>query len=241
MTDFADGTPDLRPDLAEPSGSDLLRHLLARVVQRDRDAFERIYHATSAHLFSIALRVLRDEQRADEVLQDAYVSIWQRADSYRSDVASPMTWMINVVRNRAIDALRSSRRERDCLVELDEEMLKATAADPSGDPYALLDASLMKARLDRCMLQLASTQRQALALAYYRGLVHTEIADLLDTPLGTVKSRLRGGLEQLRSCLDAAGTHALNASNTLNAPKAPRVPASRSAFSSAAPTPWCHR
>ncbi|MFX1678619.1 sigma-70 family RNA polymerase sigma factor [Mitsuaria sp. CC2] len=188
---------------AASDGSAVLRHLLTRVVQRDRDAFERLYRATSAHLFSIALRVMRDEARAGEVLQDAYVSIWQRADSYRSDVASPMTWMINIVRNRAIDALRSGRRERECTVDLDDRALQV-AADASGDPQALLELSLTKARIDRCMLVLSAAQRQSLALAYYRGLAHTEIADLLDTPLGTVKGRLRGGLDQLRSCLDVS-------------------------------------
>ncbi|OWQ48420.1 hypothetical protein CDL60_07555 [Roseateles noduli] len=188
---------------AASDGSAVLRHLLTRVVQRDRDAFERLYRATSSHLFSIALRVMRDEARAGEVLQDAYVSIWQRADSYRSDVASPMTWMINIVRNRAIDALRSGRREREYTVDLDDDALQV-AADASGDPQALLERSLTKVRIDRCMLVLSAAQRQSLALAYYRGLAHTEIADLLDTPLGTVKGRLRVGLDQLRSCLDVS-------------------------------------
>ncbi|RZI56747.1 MAG: sigma-70 family RNA polymerase sigma factor [Rubrivivax sp.] len=188
---------------AASDGAAVLRHLLTRVVQRDRDAFERLYRATSAHLFSIALRVMRDDARAGEVLQDAYVSIWQRADSYRSDVASPMTWMINIVRNRAIDALRAGRRERDCTVELDDHALHV-AAEASGDPQALLELSLTKARIDRCMLVLSAAQRQSLALAYYRGLAQTEIADVLDAPLGTVKSRLRGGLDQLRSCLSVS-------------------------------------
>ncbi|WP_431262095.1 sigma-70 family RNA polymerase sigma factor [Roseateles chitinivorans] len=181
--------------------ADPLRQLMARVALRDRGAFERLYRATSAHLFSISLRVLRDEGRADEVLQEAYVSIWQKAASYQPDAATPMTWMINIVRNRAIDALRAGRNERDSTVELNDEAMDVPA-DASGDPHALLDESLTKARIDQCMLALPPAQRQALALAYYRGMVHTEIAEMLRSPLGTVKSWVRRGLDQLKSCLD---------------------------------------
>ncbi|WP_431103724.1 sigma-70 family RNA polymerase sigma factor [Roseateles noduli] len=177
---------------------------MARVALRDRAAFERLYRATSAHLFSIALRVLRDEGRADEVLQEAYVSVWQKAASYQSDAATPMTWMINIVRNRAIDALRAGRNERASTVELNDEAMDV-AADAAGDPHVLFDQSLVKARIDDCMLGLPPAQRQALALAYYRGMVHTEIAEMLHSPLGTVKSWVRRGLEQLKSCLDNAG------------------------------------
>jgi RNA polymerase sigma-70 factor, ECF subfamily len=186
---------------------DPLRHLMARVALRDRAAFERLYRATSAHLFSVSLRVLRDEGRADEVLQEAYVSIWQKAASYQPEVATPMTWMINIVRNRAIDALRASRKERDSTIELNEEAMDV-AADASGDPHALFDESLVKTRINECMLALAPAQRQALALAYYRGMVHTEIAESLNAPLGTVKSWVRRGLDQLKSCLDNLGGRA---------------------------------
>jgi RNA polymerase sigma-70 factor (ECF subfamily) len=184
--------------------ADPLRQLMARVALRDRTAFERLYRATSSHLFSISLRVLRDEGRADEVLQEAYVSIWQKAASYQPDAATPMTWMINIVRNRAIDALRAGRNERDSTVEMNDEAMDV-AADASGDPQALFDESLVKARIDECMLGLPPAQRQALALAYYRGMVHTEIAEMLRSPLGTVKSWVRRGLDQLKSCLDGAG------------------------------------
>ena len=194
-------------DASAPETADPLRHLMARVALRDRAAFERLYRATSAHLFSISLRVLRDEGRADEVLQEAYVSVWQKAASYQPDAATPMTWMINIVRNRAIDALRAGRTERDSTVELDDAAMDV-AADASGDPHALFDESLVKTRIDACMLALAPAQRQALALAYYRGLVHTEIAEMLSAPLGTVKSWVRRGLDQLKSCLDSAGVRA---------------------------------
>jgi RNA polymerase sigma-70 factor, ECF subfamily len=181
-----------------------LPELLARVVLRDRAAFERLYAATCAHLFSVSFRILRNEGRADEVLQEAYVNIWQNAASYNPAAATPMTWMINVVRNKSIDLLRSRKREAASTTPLDDEAmnLPASAAD---EPDALLAESFAKRRIDGCMRQVPATQRQALALAYYRGLVHTDIAQVLGVPLGTAKGWVRRGLDQLKSCLEAAG------------------------------------
>lgn len=184
-----------------------LPDLLARVTLRDRAAFQRLYEATSAHLFSVCYRILRNESRADEVLQEAYVSIWQNAASYSAATASPMTWMINIVRNRSIDLLRSRKSEAAATVEIDDEALNV-AANPAGEPDRLLDDSLIKNGIDRCMRRISASQRQALALAYYRGLVHTDIATLLGVPLGTAKGWVRRGLDQLKACLEAAGVTA---------------------------------
>jgi RNA polymerase sigma-70 factor (ECF subfamily) len=178
--------------------------LLSRVALRDRVAFERLYRATCAHLFSVSFRILRNEHRADEVLQEAFMNVWHHADGYHAALGAPMTWLINIVRNKSIDALRSGKTERESTTELDDHAL-GVAADVASEPQQLLDDSLSKALIDRCMADLQATQRQALALAYYRGMVHTEIAQALNTPLGTVKGWVRRGLDQLRSCLEAAG------------------------------------
>lgn len=183
-----------------------LPELLARVALHDRAAFQSLYAATCAHLFSVSFRILRNENRADEALQEAYVSIWQNAASYSAMAASPMTWMINVVRNRSIDLLRSRRTEAASTGPLDDEAL-GVAASRDGEPDRLLDDSLVKGKIDRCMQTISAAQRQALALAYYRGLVHTDIATLLDVPLGTAKGWVRRGLDQLKSCLEAAGVN----------------------------------
>ena len=184
--------------------ADNLPDLMARTALRDRAAFERLYRATSAHLFSVSLRIWRNESRADEVLQEAYVNIWHNAPGYNPGAGTPMTWMINIVRNKAIDLLRSRKTESETTTELDDATLDI-AADAAGDPQQLMSDSLVKARIDGCMQALPATQRQALALAYYRGMVHTDIAEALGTPLGTAKGWVRRGLEQLRSCLEAAG------------------------------------
>jgi RNA polymerase sigma-70 factor (ECF subfamily) len=184
--------------------ADNLPELMARTALRDRAAFERLYRATCAHLFSVSLRILRNESRADEVLQEAYVNIWHNAGAYNAGAGTPMTWMINIVRNKSIDLLRSRRTESETTTELDDATLDV-AADAAGDPQQLMSDSLVKARIDGCMQALPATQRQALALAYYRGMVHTDIAEALSAPLGTAKGWVRRGLEQLRACLEAAG------------------------------------
>ena len=184
--------------------ADNLPDLMARTALRDRAAFERLYRATCAHLFSVSLRILRNESRADEVLQEAYVNIWHNAGAYNAGAGTPMTWMINIVRNKSIDLLRSRKTESETTSELDDATLDV-AADAAGDPQQLMSDSLVKARIDGCMQALPATQRQALALAYYRGMVHTDIAEALSAPLGTAKGWVRRGLEQLRACLEAAG------------------------------------
>jgi RNA polymerase sigma-70 factor, ECF subfamily len=183
---------------------DKLPELVSRVALRDRAAFERLYRAASAHLYAVSFRILKNESRADEVLQEAFMNIWHNASAYNEAVATPMTWMINIVRNKSIDALRSGKTERATTSVIDDEALDV-AADAGREPQRLFDDSLTKRRIDGCMSGLGAQQRQALAMAYYSGLVHTEIAKALGAPLGTAKGWVRRGLEQLRSCLEAAG------------------------------------
>ena len=181
-----------------------LPQLLARVVLRDQAAFERLYRATCTHLLSVAYRVLNNRDRAEEVLQDAFVNVWHNAGSYNATLAAPMTWLINIVRNRAIDVARSGKTERATTGVFDEEALQVPD-DDALEPQQLLSQSLTKAHVDGCMASLNASQRQALALAYYRGMVHTDIAQALNAPLGTVKAWVRRGLDRLKDCLLAAG------------------------------------
>jgi RNA polymerase sigma-70 factor, ECF subfamily len=184
-----------------------LARLLAKVALRDRAAFEQVYHATCAHLLGVAFRILNQRERAEEVLQEAFMNVWHNAAGFNAAVASPMTWLINIVRNKAIDTLRSGKTERASTIALDDEAFEV-AGDEAQQPQHLLDESLAKLKIDGCMSELGASQRQALALAYYRGMVHTEIAASLNAPLGTVKAWVRRGLDKLKSCLEAAGVQA---------------------------------
>lgn len=132
------------------------------------------------------------------------MNVWHSAGGFDASVAAPMTWLINIVRNKAIDALRSGKTERASTSAFDEEAL-AVEADATQQPQALLERSLTTLRIRDCMGDLGASQRQALALAYYRGMVHTEIAEALGAPLGTVKAWVRRGLDRLKDCLEGAG------------------------------------
>ena len=194
----------------EPDNEDLAR-LLARVALGDRQAFEHLYRSTCAYLMAVAWRVLQRRQLAEEVLQDAFVKVWHSAGAYDARLGVPMTWLINIVRNRAIDVRRARATAAvDDSVDVGDdvdEMPDAQGGHAAG-PEQWLDASIRKARVEGCMGQLSATQRQALALAYYQGLTHAEIAQALGTPLGTAKAWVRRGLEYLKNCLEAVGVHA---------------------------------
>jgi RNA polymerase sigma-70 factor (ECF subfamily) len=181
-----------------------LAQLLGRVALRDAAAFRTLYRLTAAHLLGLAAGILGRRDRAEDVLQEAFVNVWHGASGYRADLASPMTWLINIVRNKAIDKLRVGKAERAATVELDDEAMNLPDA-AERQPQALMDASLQRAHIDTCMAELSAAQRQAIALAYYQGLVHTEIAAVLGAPLGTVKAWVRRGLDRMKSCLEQAG------------------------------------
>jgi len=172
-----------------------LEQLVARCAQGDRGAFRSLYQATSAKLYGVALRILRREDWAEEVLQECYVSVWRHARDYRAGRAAPMTWMTSIVRNRCLDWLRRPNPE-----PLQDEVLQNIESENPG-PLAILETSRDTAALARCLRGLEPRQRQAIALAFFDGLSHAELARHLREPLGTVKTWVRRGLARLRSCL----------------------------------------
>jgi RNA polymerase sigma-70 factor, ECF subfamily len=179
---------------AEPPSLTLL---LAATAARDQRAFTNLYAASSAKLYGVVVRILRDREQANEVLQEVYLRIWQHAADYRPEKASPMTWMIAVARNGALDRRRRRRPELplDDIAELE---------DLDGDRSSPLDGVIgAQARaLGHCLGELESRQRQCVLLAYTEGYTHAELAERLDCPLGTVKSLIRRGLLRLKECLE---------------------------------------
>jgi RNA polymerase sigma-70 factor, ECF subfamily len=179
-----------------------LVELLARTALADQQAFTELYRLTSAHLYAVALRILRESAAAEEVLQESFVSIWNHAGSYVAARSQPFTWLTSIVRNRCLDQLR--RREVDT-VTLDDEDAGMTLKDDSPTPLEMLVSGADARAVRACVEALDAGQKQALALAFYRGLSHAELAAHLRQPLGTVKSWVRRGLERLKACLDAVG------------------------------------
>jgi RNA polymerase sigma-70 factor (ECF subfamily) len=178
-----------------------LADLLARCALNDHGAFERLYQHTSAQLFGLVLRIVREEQLARDVLQDGYVKVWDRAGDFRPERASATTWMGSIMRNRAIDLLR--RRRSSPLVAVEQEEIGWFQDESVVAPELEVASGQSREALRACLEQLTESQRQAIALAYYRGLTHEELARHMDTPLGTVKSWLRRGLLRLKACLES--------------------------------------
>ena len=179
-----------------------LMDLLARTALADQRAFAELYNLTSAHLYAVALRILRQSASAEEVLQESFVNIWHHAGSYVATRSQPLTWLTSIVRNRCLDQLR--RREVDT-VTIDDEDEGMTLPDAGPTPLEMLVSGADALAVRTCVEALESGQKQAVALAFYRGLSHAELAAHLHEPLGTVKSWVRRGLERLKACLDAAG------------------------------------
>lgn len=176
-----------------------LETLLARVALGDAQAFERLYHATSAKLFGVCLRLLPERSDAEDVLQEAYAAIWRKAVQYDAAIASPISWLAMIAHNKAIDRLRSDGIARN-VVPIEY------AADVSdGHPTApqLAEHAGDARRLDQCLQQLEARRRTLIRTAFFDGATYEELARRTDTPIGTVKSWIRRGLLQLRTCLEA--------------------------------------
>lgn len=176
-----------------------LADLLARCALNDRNAFTKLYETTSAQLFGLVLRIVKNAEVASEVLQEGYVKIWNRAADFRADKARPMTWMGAIVRNQAIDVLRRSGHEITPTEPVEE---LHWLADEAAGPQETVAQSQQHQALHECINQLEGSQRHAMLLAYFNGLTHEQLAERLDTPLGTVKSWLRRGLLRLKQCLE---------------------------------------
>lgn len=178
-----------------------LKLWLAAVANRDADAFRNLYDATSSKLFGFVLRILIKRELAEEVLQESFVSIWNNAGTYQPGLAAPMTWMTTIVRNKAFDLLRRV----DETVEIDadtfdRDVMNAMESD-APTPIESLQLSEDAKALARCFSRLDGLHRQAIALAFYHDLSHSEIAEQMTLPIGTVKTWVRRGLEKLRVCL----------------------------------------
>jgi len=191
--------------------ADALGALLARVSLGDRAAFATLYQQTAAHLLGVILRINRDRGQAEDLLQEVYVKIWGAAGSFDAQRAQAMTWLTAIARHRAIDSLRRRQTEpawvtaRASADDGDEDdVLDQMASDTAG-PMELLGQAVQARAVGMCLKGLSGEQQQTLALAFYQGLSHSEVAEQLRQPLGTVKSWVRRGLMALRHCLERAG------------------------------------
>lgn len=173
---------------------------LEATARGDEQAFQRLYAATSSQLYALLLRILRNPERAQDALQDAYVRVWQKADTYSVERGAPLTWLLSIARYRALDVLRRKRPE----VAMPEEPDRVATLLEDEQSLSPLEANENQQSLEAvraCLHTLQDQQRDSVLLAYYEGLTHQELSERLDAPLGTVKSWIRRGLMRLRECL----------------------------------------
>jgi RNA polymerase sigma-70 factor (ECF subfamily) len=178
-----------------------LRSWLAGAAGRDAQAFRSLYNATSPKLFGYALRILHKRELAEEVLQESFVSIWNSARGYQSQLAAPMTWMAAIVRNKAFDALRRSDDTVEIDVDTFDSRIMQALQDPAATPIEALQMSGDAKALAHCMSMLEGLQRQVIGMAFYHDLSHSEVAQRMAVPIGTVKTWIRRSLERLKTCL----------------------------------------
>ncbi len=198
--------PLLKTDqkLATPEPQQLKSWLTA-TARKDRQAFRLLYDATSSKLFGYALRILIKRELAEEALQESFVSIWNNAAGYQSSLAAPMTWMTTIVRNKAFDMLRRA----DHAVEIDADSYQGGGMQDIIDamqsttpaPAEALQLSQSAAALASCFARLDGLHRQAIAMAFYHDLSHSEVASQMQLPIGTIKTWIRRGLDKLKLCL----------------------------------------
>ncbi|MGH7116976.1 MAG: sigma-70 family RNA polymerase sigma factor [Stellaceae bacterium] len=169
--------------------------LVHRTAARDRAAFTALYAQTAAKLFGIALRIMRQKESAEEVLQESFVAVWERAAGYDPARGSAIGWLITIVRHCAIDQLRRRAARPESRGAPEEALLTLASPDRADSGAELRD-------LQHCLDELEPEPRRALLLAYCYGLTRDELAQWLAVPLGTVKSWLRRSLERLQRCLD---------------------------------------
>lgn len=188
-----------------------LAQWLAATARQDAVAFRALYEASAPKLFGFALRICSKREWAEEVLQESFLNIWHSAAAYQTGLALPMTWMTTIVRNKAFDLLRKLRHE-GADIEIDADNLQDGGMGTLLDQLASSEATPQEAielkddaqALARCFAQLQAMHRQAIALSFHHDLSHSEVAEQLSLPIGTVKTWIRRGLERLKTCLGTA-------------------------------------
>ena len=173
----------------------LIEELIAQIALADQDAFSKLYDLTSGKLFAVCLRVLNERAAAEDAMEDAYIKVWKNADRYQVTGHSPMTWLITIARNTAIDRLRARKSDRD-IADYSERI-----AAPGLSPEQAAVAASQSQQIVRCMNELETDRRAALTGAYLEGKSYKELADQFEVPLNTMRTWLRRGLVALRECM----------------------------------------
>ena len=187
--------------MTAPSPDAELMALIDRIGHRDEAALRILYDRTAPKLMGLAMRVVRQREWAEDVLQESFLTVWRVAGDYRASLSPPLAWLGLIVRSRALDLLRRRTADRAQLTQEFDELMADTLESEAPNPADTADAREQAWALHQCLSQLEGRQREVVSLAYLRELSHGELADQLKLPLGTVKTWIRRGLEKLRVCM----------------------------------------
>ena len=182
-----------------PADSTTAVHLIKQVGNQDREAFSQLYERFSTLVFTLAMRMLKIHSDAEDLLQEVFVQVWRQAQGYSAERGSPEAWIINIARSRAIDKIRSIRRMEKSFVLTDDP----AQAESGKNVESSAAESETRLTMNAALANLPETQRRVLELAYFDGLTQTEIAKRLAEPLGTVKTRMRSGIQRLREIVSS--------------------------------------
>lgn len=171
--------------------------LIKKVAAQDREAFSQLYDRFASLVYTLALRMLKVRHDAEDLLQEVFVQVWRQAENYNEERGTPEAWIINMAHSRAIDKLRSIRRREKNIVFT----ANPADAESAGSVESSAAQSEVRLTMNSALSALPESQRKVLELAYFDGLTQTEIAERLAEPLGTVKTRMRAGIQRLREII----------------------------------------
>ncbi|HUI72431.1 MAG TPA: sigma-70 family RNA polymerase sigma factor [Spirochaetia bacterium] len=178
--------------------------LMRRMSRGEAEALRELYARHSRLVFGLALRIVADNETAEEICQDVFLKAWEKAGTYQHEKAQVRTWLARIARNRAIDLLRR-RGAREARARGAWEDMKSAALEGHPDPAAPVETDELRSQVSRAILSLPPEQRAALSLAFFQGQTHRQIAEVTGEPLGTVKSRIRSAMLKLRELLEKDG------------------------------------
>ena len=182
-------------------------NLLARVLKGDQQAFSQLYDHSSTLLFTLAVKILGNHEEAAELLQDVYLEVWRKVSRYDVGRGTPVAWLVTLTKSRAIDRLRARASRGYRTTNSLEAATAAQLADPGPSPLEMQADQELRIAVGAAVAGLPQAQQQAIELAYYEGLSHTEIAERMNQPLGTVKTRIKLGMSKLRDSLQQWWSH----------------------------------
>ncbi len=173
---------------------------MQQVARGDEAAFNSLYEVLAGPIYGVVLRVLRDQAQSEEVAQEVLVELWRTATRYAPEKGSVLTWALTVAHRRAVDRVRSAQSSAD----REDRAGRLDTERPFDEVSEQVAARLEREQVRVCLTTLTELQREAVMLAYYQGYTYREVAELLSSPLGTIKTRLRDGLIRMRDCLGVA-------------------------------------